>query len=50
MYYVKNLTEVFMDQAHSQSESMAKIGEKTKSVLKLLKKIVLFILSIDISS
>ncbi|XP_034707693.1 WD repeat-containing protein 48 isoform X3 [Vitis riparia] len=35
---------------HSQSESMAKIGEKTKSVLKLLKKIVLFILSIDISS
>ena len=50
IYYVKNLTEVFMDQVHSQSESMAKIGEKTKSVLKLLKKIVLFILSIDISS
>lgn len=50
IYYVKNLTEVFMDQVHSQSESMEKIGEKTKSVLKLLKKIVLFILSIDISS
>lgn len=48
--YVKNLTEFFMDQVHSQSESMAKIGEKTKSVLKLLKKIFLFILSIDISS